>query len=215
VINTKTAGNQTQPAVACGKDNRCLVVWTDSATVGESDIRGRLLGADGTPQGQDIQIDPNTLGTQNEPFVVATGDGYLVGWTNFDAGRSSIRGRLVDSAGTPRSAGDVPLTSTTEGNEYDSTAIVLADGSIFLAFEHEGQLRPDTNAKGVRARRLNADATPASDDFQVNTRYAGEQEDPSLATDGVNVLVVWEDASAPPPDGSENAVRGRVYAPAK
>jgi hypothetical protein len=218
LINSTTAGNQAEPSIARGTDERFLAVWTDAPPVGPSDIRGRLLAADGQPLGSDFAINTTLTGAQTEPFVTAMANGgYLVVWTDesLDAGDlegKAVRARVFDDAGIGV-GDDLLLNTTTRGDQGHPYAIVLADGSIFAVFEDASLTSPDTDGTGVRARRLDSTGTPTGDDFLVNSFYGGDQEDPSLAADAAGgVLVVWEDASAPPPDGSGDGVQCRLFA---
>ncbi|HEU0033277.1 MAG TPA: hypothetical protein VFQ53_21740 [Kofleriaceae bacterium] len=215
VINSTIAGDQREPAIAHGSDGRYLVVWTDAPAVGSSEIRGRLLGADGTRIGSDFVVNSTTQGEQLEPTVTATPSGYVVAWTDLggsldDPEGKAVRARRLDPSGQPL-ADDVLVNATKPGDQGHAFAATLPDGSFAIVYEDASLQAPDRDGNAVRLRRFAADGTPA-DEQLANTFFTGDQEDPSLAVDDAGaLLVVWEDGSAR--DGSDDAIEARVYAP--
>lgn len=216
VINTTTAGNQTEATVATGADGKLLVAWTDAATTGSTDIRGRLLGADGRPLAADFAINTTLAGSQSEPFAIGLrGGGYLVAWTDDshapgDLDGRAVRGRLVDARGAALGE-DFVLATTTRGDQAAPKVAMLADGSLMLAFEDASLSGPDTAGNSTRARRLSADGTPLGADFLVNTYYESDQEDAAMAADATGgVLFVYEDQSAGSADASGEAIEARL-----
>ena len=107
VLDTLTAGAQSEPAIASASDGSQFVVWTDCSNQGvDTDmcgIRGRALLPFGLPVGDDFQVNTTTPGAQNGPSVVSlAGTTFFAAWT--DSGMNppdtdgAVRGRFVTPA---------------------------------------------------------------------------------------------------------------------
>jgi hypothetical protein len=79
-VNQSTSGFQYQPAVAALADGRYLVVWTDDPTTTTPRVMGRLLGADGQPDGDEFQISVDPTSSEAEPDVATVGNDAVVVW---------------------------------------------------------------------------------------------------------------------------------------
>ncbi len=215
-VNSIVMGKQNHPSIARGADGRFFAVWTDTPVNAPSDIHGRLISGAAVPLGTDLVINTTLTGVQSEPLVTATATGYLVCWTDESLGEGdregkAVRARLFDANGVGVGA-DFVINSTTRADQGHPRAAVLLDGSLFVVFEDGSLQVPDNDGIGVRARRLDSTGVPIGDDFLLNTFYGGDQEDAYVVAhpDG-RVLAVWEDASAPLPDGSGDGIEARLF----
>jgi hypothetical protein len=101
-INTFTTGTESKTDVALNGDGRVMVVWQDDEESGDStEIRGRILSQDATPQGADFRINTLMTSSQWEPEVAEYGQGgFFVVWESWvsagnDNDPTSIEGRIV------------------------------------------------------------------------------------------------------------------------
>jgi hypothetical protein len=91
VVNTRREGDQFGAKVSTfGSDY--LVVWTGLAQDGSQEgVFGQFLSADGSPSGNEFQVNTTWLGKQMHPAVAADGNGqFLVTWTSFGVGINSF-----------------------------------------------------------------------------------------------------------------------------
>ena len=65
-------------------------------------------------------------------------------------------------------------------SQRDPIIETLSDGKFVVAWESDGQ---DGDEKGIFARVFNADGSPLTDAFQVNTRWINEQTRPAILAD--------------------------------
>jgi len=76
VVNTLTAGQQWEPAVATLADGSALIVWTDESMRGQDmlgeAVRGRVLRPFGLPLGDDFPVNTTSPANQYRPSVAAT-----------------------------------------------------------------------------------------------------------------------------------------------
>lgn len=94
---------------------------------------------------------------------------------------------------------------------------VLPDGRIVVvrnASQDSGDGNPSEFGSGIRARILNVDGTPASDEFVVNSTTVGAQTEPAVAvlSDG-RIIFTW--TSSDTGDGgsitNDGCIRARVF----
>ncbi|MEM7054135.1 MAG: hypothetical protein AAF446_06255 [Pseudomonadota bacterium] len=107
-VNTFTTNNQSSARVS-GSAQRYVVVWTSQGSPGNDDsltsVQARLFEADGTPVGDQFQVNQATMGDQFEPDVVMLEDGsFFIVWTDIALIDSQILGRAYTADGT--AAGD-------------------------------------------------------------------------------------------------------------
>ena len=144
-----------------------LVVW---GSIGSADddnlpedysIQGRLYASDGTPQGDQFQINSYTTGNQREPRVSGTrpeGD-FLVTWqsagSNADT-TGSIRGQHLDSSGSALGA-PFQLNTYTTGEQRSAVHGVRPDGELVVVWESYGSPGPDTDLSTLLFRSILTD----------------------------------------------------------
>ncbi len=224
IINTTTALSQFAPVVATLSDGRFVITWFEGAVpvppaLGDYQIRGRVLNADGTPSANasDFVINTTTAGSQQNATVAALADGrFVVAWADTsgtapDTSGSQIRARVMNGDGTPFSATDFIINTTTNAGQTAPTVATLSDGRFVVTWQDASLTAPDASGNQVRGRVMNADGTPSSAaDFIINTTTATSQFSPSVAALADNRFVVtWYDGLNPP-DTTLYEVRGRV-----
>ena len=171
-------GQALRPGVAFDGTNY-LVVWTDYRE-GDPKVYGARVSPGGTVLDQDGFVISAAEGS--EPTVAFDGTNYLVVWSN----QASIIGARVDPGGTVLDPGGITI-STRPNVQWEPT----------LAFDGTNYLVAWTNATGgtvdVYGARMSPSGTvldPAGIEIAVDP---GSQYLPSVAFDGTNYLVVWED----------------------
>ncbi len=179
----------TTPAVSNvgSSDVGLIVPWehvegvTDCADGWPTDIHSRWLAVDGTPLGPVQVVNDVTAGSQEDPSVALEllgGARHLVVWESdpsngSDQSNKSIRARLYD--------GDQSLTEVFQVNTYTTSkqhnpvAAALPDGSYLVAWVSIGSPGSDSDGRSIQAQRVGSDGALLGDQFQVNTRTAGDQ----------------------------------------
>lgn len=94
VINTTTAGSQTDAAVSLLDEDRFVVTWTDNAASSNEDIYGQIFSADGVKAGSEFLVNATALGEQysvsspRDSVITSISDGrFVVTWS--EAGQIS------------------------------------------------------------------------------------------------------------------------------
>lgn len=182
---------ETSPAVASDGES-VLVAWTDNRSAGMSDIYGtRVRVEDGVLlDGTGVALSTH-IASQSNPAIAAYGDGYLVVWSEgqgisgsddiYGARVRGSDGALLDPAGI--------LISTRSTSER--MPVVAFNGTNFLVVwqDYRGGTASDLYGTRVRA----SDGVVLDPDGLVISSGAQNQDQPSVASNGSNYLVVWKD----------------------
>ncbi|HEY7228915.1 MAG TPA: cadherin domain-containing protein [Pseudolabrys sp.] len=89
LVNTATAGGQSQPSITALANGDFVVVWTDPSGVGGdasfSAIKAQVFSADGVKLGGEFLVNTITSNEQKDPTVTALGpNGFVVAWTDLN-----------------------------------------------------------------------------------------------------------------------------------
>jgi hypothetical protein len=136
VNNLVTSGRQKEADVAPTLDGGFFAVWEMYRSDGYQ-IRGRRYAADGTPMGDEFQIETDTTGGQHDPRVAANGYGDLLVVWAAGSNPNLIRGRLFDSDVTP--VGDDFLISSQTDIKEQFPDVAGGTKDFVVAWErHDG-----------------------------------------------------------------------------
>ena len=221
LVNTITAGHQEQPAVTALANGRFVVTWLDQSHSADDPsggaIRAQVFNADGSKLGGEFRANTTVHNHQSEPAIAALADGrFVVAWTDDsqsggDTSELAVRAQIFNADGT-RSGSEFLIPATTESFQSLPTITGLADGRFVAAWTDDSETGGDTDSGAIRARIFNADGTPSSSEFLVNTTTDQHQFEPTItALANGNFVVAWTDLSETGGDLSSYAVRGRVY----
>ncbi|MEO1076243.1 MAG: flagellar hook associated protein, partial [Bacteroidota bacterium] len=84
-VNTATAGNQRNPAVAVAPDGDFVIAWSSRGQDGSgTGIYAQRYTAEGTPAGAEFQVNTSTLNDQVVPSVGIDEDGdFVIAWASY------------------------------------------------------------------------------------------------------------------------------------
>lgn len=131
LVNTNTAGVQTDSNVVALAGGGWVVVWTDFDIAGGdgsgSSIKFQQFDAAGAAVGGETIANSGAAGTQATPSLVATEDGgFVVAW--IDSGATDVECRRFSSSGIALDAADRVLP--VPGGQFDPQ--LTTDGTGFL-----------------------------------------------------------------------------------
>ncbi|MEJ0078591.1 MAG: FG-GAP-like repeat-containing protein [Alphaproteobacteria bacterium] len=193
-----------KPTVAGLSDGRFVVTWSsDDHTTHDIDIRARVYDANGTAAGNDFIV--NTTGNSDSVFpgIAPLPNGrFVVTW---QYGVDEIRARLYNADGS--AAGNDFVINIPNGDFQDNPTIAgLPDGRFVVTWGYtEGAF--ESEVFFIHGRMFNADGTPATAEFAVNT--TGNREFlPNVAVlpDG-RFMVAWASGV----NESTNDLRARIF----
>jgi hypothetical protein len=186
------ADDQTQPEVAFDGTNY-LVAWEDSRAGSTYDVYGARVTAAGAvldPAGIPISTVANDT-FPNPPAVAFDGTNYLVAWEDRRSGANDIYGARVSPGGTVLDASGIAISTATD--RQDEPAIAFDGTNYLVAWSDERAGFTNADVYGARVSQAGAVLDPAG--IPIST--AGDVQDtPTLAFDGTNYFVGWEDSRA-------------------
>ncbi len=189
LVNTTTAGHQSQPDVAMDALGDFVVIWTGQ----DGDLSGiyaQRFDAAGAPQDSEFRVNEFTIGEQVVPAVAMDADGnFVVAWDDWYGQDTSGRGvfaRRYDAAGLALGS-QFQVNSFTTGDQTRPAVAMDADGDFVVVWSSFAQ---DGGGWGVAARRFDAMGAAQGSDFQVNSFVTGNQQSPRVAMDADGDFVV-------------------------
>ena len=181
------SGNQEQPAVAFG-DPAYLVVWRDGRNGSDQQIYGTRVSQSGTVLDSSFVISSGAHRT-DYPAVTFGRDNYLVAWMdNRNGWPRSIWGARVDASGSVLDTSGITISAGEISHRYPSVA---SDGTDYLVVWSD--TRPGSGVNIYGARVSGSGAVLDTSGIPIST-IVNDQTNPSVAFDGTNYLVVWQDS---------------------
>ena len=155
-INTTTAGEQQQTAMATLSDGGFVVTWQDGGQDGSSfGVYGQRFDAAGAPVGAEFRANSYTLGDQSNPAVTALSDGgFLATWHSAaqDGSGYGIYGQRYDATGATVGS-EFQINSHTGGEQQKPEVTALPDGGFVATWHSNSQ---DGSSWGVHAKVFSA-----------------------------------------------------------
>ncbi len=206
-VNTYTAGNQQEAAVAADGLGNFVVVWASGGQDGNNyGVFGQRFDSVGTPFGGEFQVNTYTTQMQREPAVAADGAGnFVVTWISYGQDAASnwgVFGQRFSSSGV-KLGSEFPINSYTTSAQFLPAVTADGRGGFVVLWGGVGA----TDGVGVFGRRFDAAGGAVGGDFQVNAYTTNGQQYPALARTATgNFVVAWESYGQ---DGSTVGVFGR------
>jgi hypothetical protein len=220
-VNSHTTGNQSYPAVAYGPGGEFVVVWQSESSPGDdnshSSIQARRFSADGTPEGDQFQVNTYTDSTQIHPDIAFRPDGdFVVTWESdgsagTDDSSISIQMRRFDADGSPI-GNDTQVNSYTTNNQQNPAVATGQDNEFVIVWQSQGSAGSDSDGSSIQMQRFDADGNPAGDQFQVNTAVNNDQQNPVvLTTANEESIVAWDSFWSEGSDSSGASIQMRHF----
>jgi Ca2+-binding RTX toxin-like protein len=191
-VNTTTANNQIQPALAVAEDGSFVVAWTSSSPAG---IQAQRFDATGAKLGEEIQVSdaaPSGAFIGNVDVGMDAAGNFTVVWHYSAAGTFpgfDVYARRFDADGAALSDPFIPATVAADRQSQPVIA-VNADGAQVMAWASNDL---DGSGLNIYARRYDADGQAVGGQFLVNTTTAGNQNNPAVAMDAAgNFVIAWD-----------------------
>ncbi|MEM0991944.1 MAG: T9SS type A sorting domain-containing protein [Bacteroidota bacterium] len=152
-VNTYTTNRQITPSVGVDSDGDFAITWISNGQDGYSfGVYAQRYARDGTPQGNEFQVNTFTTFGQNRPNIGVDSDGdFVITWqsSNQDGFGTGIYAQRYASDGTPQGSEFQVNTFTTFGQNRPSIG-VDSDGDFVITWESGNQ---DGFFYGIYAQR--------------------------------------------------------------
>ena len=221
LVNTTTAGNQTDSAITALASGGFIMTWTDaSASGGDTSgaaVRAQMFGADGTKVGGEFLVNTATSGAQQAPTITSLANGgFVVSWTDFsgqggDTSSSGIKAQLYDASGARVGSEFLVNTVTQQGQTYQAITS-LASGGFVVSWTDASGLSPDNKGTGIKAQIFDAGGHKVGGEFLINTAIAGSQQYASVTSLASGGFVAsWTDNSLLGGDASGSSIKAQIF----
>jgi len=160
-VNSYTPNAQKQADVAVRGDGSFLVAWSSSGSSGSDGSDDAVLAQryepDGTPAGDEFQINVHTTGNQHLPAVAAAPDGFVVAWHSYasagtDAG-ASVQVRSVDAQGG-FAGPELQVNTYTPGDQTWPNVAVAPGGDLVVVWQSDGSAGTDADLASIQGQRF-------------------------------------------------------------
>lgn len=194
-VNTTTAGEQRQGAIAMADDGRFVIGWSsESGQDGSgSGAYVRVYNAAGTAQTGEVRVNSITSGDQYlDSLAITSSGGFIaVGASDsMDGSGSGAYYRRYDSSGTAIDAAQVQVNTTTANEQGFVSVATAPDDRFTVTWSSTAQ---DSSGEGIYAQRYNADGSRLGTEFRVNSTIANDQRYSTVAMDADGrIVVTWD-----------------------
>jgi phosphoribosylformylglycinamidine (FGAM) synthase PurS component len=176
---------QRSPAIASDGEN-CLVVWRDNRS-GSNDIYGTRITPEGTSLDSTVIPIAQAVGMVACPAVSYDGMNFLVAWERPGGGYLDLYCARVAPQGTVLDTAGIPISAAADNQNNPAIAFDSENSLVVWTDERNG-------GKGdVYGARVSPLGTVLDSAGIAITRAVNWQELATVAFDGENFLVLWED----------------------
>jgi hypothetical protein len=184
-VSAFTTTGHNRPAVASDAAGNFVVVWRDSMS-GAGGIYGRRFSAAGEPLAGIFPVTVERV-FANPSIAVAPSGAFVVAWDRSYGTFTNALGHWFDASGAPVGGPFRVNAGTTGRNERPDVAFDPA-GELLVTWRRQAS---DPNARGIYARRFDANGVPLGDDIPVRPQApAPVYDQPRAASMGAGRFVV-------------------------
>ena len=208
-VNTTTAGEQRNAAVAMDADGDFVITWQSGDQDGSSwGIYAQRYSATGAKVGDEFLVNTTAASGQVFSAVAMDADGdFVVTWHSYsqDGSDSGVYAQRYSATGT--TVGDEFLVNTITANDQIFSAVAMdADGDFVVTWQSFSQ---DGSGWGIYAQRYSAGGVAIGSELRVNTTTADWQNLPAVAMDADGDFVIaWQSSGQ---DGSGYGVYAQRF----
>jgi len=208
-VNTTITGNQTEPAVAMDAAAGFVVTWRGPGIMdpNREDIFARWFDPNGSPAGDELQINSNTIDEQLCPCVATNQNGgCIIVWESADfpeEGDRTICGQLYDGTGT-KFEDEFIINEELSPCRYPDVAMD-PNGNFAVVW------MADKSSNSIMGRLYNADGSAKMESFEVSTIAFNSVTQPAIAMDAAGCFTVTWDGD--PNLASLDDIHARMFDP--
>jgi hypothetical protein len=179
-VNSETADDQTQPAIAMDADGDFVVVWQSQLQDGaDGGIYGQRFDANGIARGAEFRVNSEIANEQGAPDVAMDAAGnFVVAWESLNQDGSSwgIFAQRYDASGAAQGA-EFQVNTVTQNQQRAPSVSMDADGDFVVAWQGK------PGSWDSFGQQFDAAGNPIGAEFQINQTSGGNQTAPDVAMD--------------------------------
>ncbi|SEK56549.1 hypothetical protein SAMN05444354_101897 [Stigmatella aurantiaca] len=163
-----------------------LVVWYGYAGINTTNILGARVGSNGTVIDTSNNIISTSANGQYTPAVAHDGTNFLIVWSDRRSGYSNIYGVLANEVGEVLDHSGITISVK---SSYQHNPAVAFGGTTFLVAWQDNR----NGFNDIYGARVSGSGAVLETDGLPISKASSNQENPEIAYDGTNFLVVWQD----------------------
>jgi hypothetical protein len=153
-----------------------------------------LLAPTVSPEfGLDTPVTDPGGGTQTAPAVASNGTDYLAVWADDRAGDVDVYGARVSAAGAVLDSTGIAIGTALNSQQAPAVAF---DGTNYFVVWSDGRRGSGTDIYGARVSQAGAVLDPNGVGVSTSAAFGLLKDSPTLAFDGTNYLVLWEEQTS-------------------
>ena len=208
-VNTHTANEQKNAAIAMDEAGGFVVVWSSYLQDGSSNgIFARLFDPNCGQLGEEFQVNATSSGNQAEPAVAMdAAAGFVVAWQGpglIEEDREDIFAQRFDTDGLPI-GGEFRVNTYIGDKQLYPSMAVNKDGTFIVVWESNNT--PEEGNKAICGQLYDSNGVEFGAEFLVNTESSVCRYPDVAADANGNFAVVWM------VDKSSNSIMGRLFDP--
>ena len=189
LVNTTTANDQIEPAVAMDGAGNFVVVWSGNGTGDDSGVFAQRFSSAGAKLGAEFRVNGAVVSsTQSNPDIAMETDGdFAVVWQSDETSKKEIWLQRYQANGT--TIGGATLVSVLDGeDDIDPSIATDDDGDLVVAWQSK-----DSDGGGIFARRYNNAGVAQDVSRRGEPTTSADQLRPDVAMDADgDYVVVWD-----------------------
>ncbi|WP_230182820.1 DUF4347 domain-containing protein, partial [Aquabacterium sp. CECT 9606] len=190
-VNTTNTNIQKSSQIGMDDSGNFVIAWSSYAQDGAGyGVYAQRYNASGVAQGSEFRVNVTTAGEQILTDVSMNASGnFVIAWydTLADGNGYGAYARTYNSSGVAQS-GEILVSNFIYSTQWNASVAMGSDGSFVAAWE---TYTADGYSYGIAMRQLSLTGVELSPETIVNTTLAGDQQIPSVAWGGNQVIVTW------------------------
>ena len=184
-INTTTRNNQFNSDNASSNNGTSVVVWTDTFSSSDHDIRAQRFDRFGSKLGPEIAVSLSGFDEDQPKAAMDSAGNFVVSWTQTVGNDTNVVARRFNSSGNP--VGDVVQVGSGTFREFDSDVAVDDRGDFVVSYtRNTNNNNPDVFAKRYDGANLLLNV----EDVAISAKAEGHSS-VAMSPDG-RFVVAWE-----------------------
>jgi len=185
VVNTTTAGEQSDSSVARLSNGGFVITWRDGAS-GVDGVKAQLFNSAGAKSGGEFAVSAGEASRNLSPEVTSLSDGkFIVVWTalgnDSDSSDYGAFARIFNANGSAFGNEFLISPDNTIGTQSTPTVAAIPTGGFIIAWSEQNSASGDGSGGSVRAQVFDGSGVRTGAAFVVETTTLGNQGSPSIS----------------------------------
>lgn len=217
LVDENSQSQADHPMVAPMPDGSFILVWSER-TIGPRGplemIKARQFFGDGSPQGEEVLVNPDATVDQKQLSIVGLHDGsFAVVWAEISGPSPfiSLGCRVFEANGEPRGGG-VQVSSNALDRAHSAALAALDGGQFVVAWTHRNGPGSEI-AHNVNAKLYSNDGAAHGQTITVGNPSRNQGNPSVVAIRGGGFAVAWEEMTGTE-DHAGTCVKAQVFLPA-